>query len=100
MLHDRSRRIGVVVWVAPRDGSAVIWAEDSAQLAYVTGGDAPAGDAAPLLAVGDMVSFADEVRGDLRLARDVRRQDSPGHPELARQLADMARGAGPRGRGK
>lgn len=100
MLDDRSRRIGVVVWVAADALSAVIWAEDSAQLAYVTGSHAAAGDTAPTLAVGDMVSFSDELRGDLRLARDVRRQDSAGHPELARQLTDMARGAPPRERGK
>ena len=77
---------GVVVFCDGIDGSAVIWCEDHAELAYCRGQDT-VGLAWPPPKVGDLVQFRVAEKSGLRFAQAVRVIMSDAMPDLAHAIA-------------
>ncbi|OIQ44939.1 MAG: hypothetical protein BM558_05890 [Roseobacter sp. MedPE-SW] len=75
--------IGIVLWSEATAGKAVIWCEDQGDLAFYS----QAGICGDLyLCTGDWVIFDLELKGDLRLARNIQVLPEPGCPHLAEDL--------------
>lgn len=81
---------GVVLWHDNKSGTAVIWCEDHADLAYYSAetDTAALGSDAVVLAAGDLVIFKVMLVGDQRRAVNLRRL-APGTP-LAEHLMQAA----------
>jgi len=81
---------GVVVFCDGKDGGAVIWCEDHAELAFCRGQDVVE-LASPPPQVGDLVQFRVAEKSGLRYAQAVRVIMTDAMPDLARTIARTTR---------
>lgn len=88
---ERSRRNlgeqmmrGIVIWVSPDEYSALIWCEDSQEIAVAKGAMAWRNPMRPVT-VGDYVGFSCRISGDHRQCSDVHTIV----PQMAPDLAEM-----------
>jgi hypothetical protein len=80
---------GIVIWVSPEDFSALIWCEDSRDIAVAKGTIAWRNPMHPV-AVGDYVGFACRVVDGHRLCRDVHIITTALAPDLAEMILSSA----------
>lgn len=76
---------GVIIWFSEQDQNAVIWCEDSADLAIATGASAWRNDGA-LIEIGDYVGFTPVITNEGRRCEDVHLIQSQVAPELVQRL--------------
>lgn len=87
---------GVVIWQCSETRRAVVWCDDSGELAYASDASAWA-PLAPRVAIGDYVAFDLDPSSAARSCRNLRLIESGLAPELAGILHRMRPGAAPAG---